>query len=140
MSSSNGSKLVSSFMKTKLITIGLDTDLRHVGALFQEKPIHHLLVLDDDKKTLLGVVSDRDYLKHVSPNLGTTRYTWNDLESLDQPVHKIMSRALITLSADSTLNEVITTFKAHKISCIPIVGENQEAIGIVTWRDLLDLI
>lgn len=132
--------LIAEFMTKKLITIGLDTELKEVGLLFEEKQIHHLLVLDDDHKTLLGVVSDRDYLKHVSPNLGTTRFVWNDLESLDQPVHKIMSRKLITLSPSNNLSDVIETFKKHKISCIPIIVENCEVVGIVTWRDLLNLI
>lgn len=134
------SKIIDSFMTRKLVTIGLDTELKKMGELFEENQIHHLLVTDDDEKTLLGVASDRDYLKHISPNLGTARFVWNDLETLDQPVHKIMSRNLITLGPENTLEDVITTFKKHKISCIPIILENKEVVGIVTWRDLLNII
>ena len=132
--------LIEKFMTKNLITIGLDTELKQVASLFETKQIHHLLVVDDDDKTLLGVVSDRDYLKHVSPNLGTTRYVWNDLQTLDQPVHKIMSRKLITLAPNNNLEDVINTFKKNKISCIPIVTQDKLLVGIVTWRDLLNLI
>lgn len=137
---SNRSIPIEQFMTKTLITIGLDTELKQVADLFDANQIHHLLVVDDDGKTLLGVVSDRDYLKHVSPNLGTTRFVWNDLQSLDQPVHKIMSRKLITLAPDNTLDDVINTFKKNKISCIPIVTLDKEVVGILTWRDLLNLI
>jgi acetoin utilization protein AcuB len=59
---------------------------------------------------------------------------------MNKKVHLIMSRDLITATQDTSLTEAVLLFHDHKISCLPIVDEKQQAIGIISWRDIIKLI
>jgi acetoin utilization protein AcuB len=122
-------------MSSNVVTVGLDDRLRRVKDIFDDAVFHHLLVTEDG--VLRGVVSDRDLLKSISPNIDTVRCTWRDDQTLDKPVHSVMSRKLITLRAQDSVTDAIAVFKQHKISCIPITDLDGCVQGIVTWRDII---
>ena len=125
---------------TKLITrsvvcINMDDPLNKAKRLFEERGFHHLLVLE--KGRLVGVISDRDLLKAVSPRVDTLAATSHDLASLNKRAHQIMTRKLITLDEHATIKTAVDTFNNHKISVIPIVNEAHKPVGILSWRDIM---
>ncbi|MDR0934398.1 MAG: CBS domain-containing protein [Burkholderiaceae bacterium] len=122
-------------MTRSVVTVSMDDKLSLIKEIFDNAKFRHLLVLDDGK--LAGVVSDRDLLKAISPNLGTMVVTYRDLATLNKRVHQIMSRKLITLTADASISDAAALFNTHRISCIPIVDNEFRPIGIVSWRDLI---
>lgn len=122
-------------MTKKIVTVELDDSLAMVKKIFDDLEFHHLLVVESDK--LVGVVSDRDLLKALSPNLGTISATINDEATLNKRVHQIMTRKLITLYLDATISDAVNLFNTHKISCIPIVDSKCRPLGIISWRDIL---
>jgi acetoin utilization protein AcuB len=126
---------VQQLMTKSVATVGLDDKLAVVKDLFDRNKFHHLLVVDADR--LFGVVSDRDLLKALSPNLGTLSETPKDTATLNKRVHQIMTRKPITLRNDATVADAVNVFNAHRVSCIPIVDEEFRPIGVVSWRDIL---
>lgn len=106
--------------------------------IFENTKFHHLLVTDNHQ--LVGILSDRDYLKAVSPKLGTKEQTASDTESLNQRVHNIMKTDLHTLNPDSSLFDAMKLFNDHSISCIPIIDHNNKIEGILSWRDIFKMI
>lgn len=126
---------ISQIMSRNPVTVSLDDHLDIVKDIFDHAKFHHLLVVDEGK--LCGVISDRDLLKSISPNIGTNRYTARDLETLAQPVHRIVTRKPITLDAEASVDDAVAIFNSHRISCIPIVDEEGVAVGIVSWRDIM---
>jgi acetoin utilization protein AcuB len=126
---------VQQIMTKKIVTVGLDDSLALVKKIFDDLKFHHLLVIESNK--LSGVVSDRDLLKALSPNLGTISATLNDEATLKKRVHQIMTRKLITLHPDAAVRDAVSLFNTHKISCIPIVDTDFKPLGIVSWRDIL---
>jgi acetoin utilization protein AcuB len=126
---------ISDIMTTTVITVELDDKLSLIKEIFDNSKFRHLLVVEEGK--LFGVVSDRDLLRAISPNLGTMVVTYRDLATLNKRVHQIMSRKPITLKADSTISDAAVLFNKHKISCIPIVDNDFRPVGIVSWRDLI---
>lgn len=129
---------VSQIMSKQLVTVELDDKLSIVKEIFDNAHFHHLLVIDGGK--LIGVLSDRDLFKAISPNIGTGRTTAQDLATLNKRVHQIVTRKPITLSPNATAAEAVAIFVDHKISCIPIVDENNVAVGILSWRDIFKTI
>ncbi len=123
-------------MSTRLVTVDMDDRLTVVQEIFAATHFHHVLVVDA-AKALLGVVSDRDLLRALSPYLGGAAETARDLATLNKRVHQIMTRKPITLGPDASLQDAVDTLQSHRISCIPIVDPSFHAIGIVSWRDLL---
>jgi acetoin utilization protein AcuB len=127
---------VRSIMTTRVVTVELDDRLEVVKQIFDSMKFHHLLVIDDARK-LCGVVSDRDLLRALSPYVGTSAETARDLATLNRRVHQIMSRQPITLRPEAAIPDAVNLFLTHRISCIPVVDEEFEPVGIVSWRDVL---
>jgi acetoin utilization protein AcuB len=124
-------------MQPKVVTVTADGSLWEVKMLFENTKFHHLLVTDDKK--LVGVVSDRDYLKAASPNLNQQATTAADGATLNQRVSNIMSTQLKTLAAEDSIFDAITLFNQANISCIPIVDHDMNIKGIISWRDIMKL-
>ena len=126
---------VDQIMRAHLATVGLDDPLSLVKEIFDNAPFHHLLVVEDRK--LYGVISDRDLLKAISPNIGTPRFTSQDMATLKKRVHQIVTRHPITLPAGASIADALVIFNASQVSCIPIVDDDNIAIGLLSWRDIL---
>ena len=47
-------------------------------------------------------------------------------------VERIMSRPVITVGEDATLEEVARIMLQHRIACVPVVDANSAVVGIVT--------
>jgi len=125
-------------MSRELITLDLDDDLEKAKSLFDQHPIHHILIVNGNE--LLGIITDRDLYKHLSPDIGTNKETARDSSLLQKKVHLIMSRDLITANKEMSLSEGVLLFHDNHISCLPIVDNNFHLIGIITWRDILKIL
>jgi acetoin utilization protein AcuB len=122
-------------MSRNLVTIELDDKLAEVKRIFDSAKFHHLLVVDEGE--LLGVVSDRDLLRAMSPYIGTDVETNRDVATLNKRVHQIATRRPTTLGPEAEVADAIKLFLSANISCIPIVDHANRPIGIVSWRDVL---
>ena len=126
---------VKKIMSARVVSVHLDDKLSTLQEIFENMKFHHLLVVEN--RQLLGVVSDRDLLKALSPNIGTMRETYQDLATLNKRVHHIMSRKPVVLHEHATIDDAIHLFNEHTISCLPVVDKDNKPIGIVSWRDIL---
>tara|TARA_B110000211_G_scaffold3053_1_gene3638 strand:+ start:14503 stop:14940 length:438 start_codon:yes stop_codon:yes gene_type:complete len=129
---------ISQIMRRNLITLDLDNTLESAKDLFELHNIHHILIKDE--ATLAGVITDSDLWKNLSPTVGTRNETSQDSFILNKKVHLIMARDLITATEDLAINEAVLLFYDHNISCLPIVDEKNQPIGIVTWRDIIKVL
>ncbi|MBT1451844.1 CBS domain-containing protein [Glaciecola sp. XM2] len=130
--------LIKKLMTQPIVTVEFDDTLKVLKEIFENVKFHHLLVVEDKK--LYGVISDRDLLKATSPFVGTANEKVRDKLTLNRKAHQIMTRKPITLTADANVYDAIAIFNEHSISCIPIVNEHFEPVGIVSWRDILRVI
>lgn len=126
---------IEEIMTKAVVTVEMDDKLSLVKEIFDNSKFHHLLVMEEGK--LFGVVSDRDLLKSISPNIGTMVVTYKDMATLQKRVHQVMTRKPVTLMPHNTILEAAVLFNTHRISCIPIVNADFRPVGIVTWRDLI---
>ncbi len=126
---------ITNLMTKNLITVDIGDDLAKAKQVFEQHNIHHLLILNGNELT--GVITDRDLHKHLSPTIGTMKETVRDFSLLRKKLHLIMSRELVTASVNTTLNEAVLLFHDNHVSCLPVVDENFQPLGIVTWRDII---
>jgi len=123
-------------MTARVVTVEMDDRLEVVKEIFDTLHFHHLLVVDEHKR-LSGIVSDRDLLRALSPQVGSASETARDLATLNKRVHQIMTRHPMTLRPHSAVSEAVTLLLTHRFSCVPIVDEEGRPAGIVSWRDVL---
>ncbi len=129
---------VEDIMNETIVAVEMDDSLQVVKEIFDKVRFHHLLVVESGR--LFGVISDRDLLKALSPNIGSIAETASDRATLNKRAHQIMTRKPVTLSPKARIHDAIEIFINHKISCIPIVDEEEKPIGIISWRDILKTI
>jgi len=129
---------LNAIMSTRLITLEIDATLGDAKALFEKHNIHHILVIGDDK-SLTGIITDRDLYKHLSPTIGTSKETHDDIAMLKKKVHQVMARDIISASPDLPIKDAIVWFDDNHISCLPVVKNNQ-LVGIVSWRDIVKVL
>jgi acetoin utilization protein AcuB len=128
---------VGDIMTKRLVTVGMDDTLGFVRMLFEAHRFHHLLVLEGRK--LVGIISDRDLLKALSPRLGTPNETERDRATLNRHAHQIMSRRPVTVPRDWSVEAAARRMLESKVSSLPVVASASDdvLVGLVTWKDLL---
>ncbi|RMH07188.1 MAG: CBS domain-containing protein [Nitrospirae bacterium] len=129
-------RTVDAIMTRQVVTVGMDDTLNTVNAIFHAVKFHHLLVVNEEN-LLVGVVSDRDVLKAISPYVGTLSETIRDQATLAKRVHQIMSRRLIVVGKDTPIHKAAQLLLDHQVSCLPVTTPELAIEGILTWKDLV---
>ena len=127
---------VETIMTRHVVTVSMDETLRHVRELFHSVRFHHLVVVE--KGRVVGVISDRDLLKNVSPFVGKATERTQDSFTLERKVHQIMSRRLVSCGPEIGIGQAGRLMLDHKVSCLPVLNGTGACIGIVTMRDILE--
>ncbi len=129
--------IVADVMTSDPVTVTMDTELFVIKEIFDHVYFHHLLVEDESDNTFVGVISDRDLLFALSPYIHTASETLRDIETLQKRAHQIMSRQVDTVTPATDCNIAVQKMLNADISCLPVVGDDNIILGIVTWRDFL---
>lgn len=129
---------VTSIMSRSLVTVRPDDSVDTVRRLFDEHAFHHLLVVE--RGQLVGVISDRDLLRNISPFVGKLQERPQDITLLHRRVHQIMRRQPITVSPEAEYCDAARVMLEHKVSCLPVVDDRGRPVGVLTWRDLLRVV
>jgi len=126
---------ITEIMSSPIKSVTLDDFLKDVKEIFDSNDIRHLIVIEEG--TLIGIVSERDLLKNISPYLNSNVYTTRDLATLNQRVIHIVTRNPKFLKVTDQVEDAIALFNSVKIGCIPIVDDDHVPVGIVTRGDVI---
>ena len=129
------STAVSQVMSRKIVSVGMDDTLQSVRALLSDHHVHHILVTEGRKP--LGIISDRDLLIAISPYLDTLAERPRDLATLNRRAHQIMTRRPVVIGPEDTVTQAASLMLEARVSALPVVDQNGDIVGIVTWRDVL---
>ncbi|BAJ03217.1 CBS domain-containing protein [Shewanella violacea] len=125
---------VSDIMTSRIVTIEMDDRLTVAKEIFDNAPFHHLLVIEHNK--LRGILSERDYLRALSPNIGNINETERDSETLQKRAHQVMTRSPVTIAPNQTIKQAGELLLQHDIGSLPVLDKGK-LVGIITWKDLL---
>jgi acetoin utilization protein AcuB len=128
-------RTVESFMTRDVFKVGMDDSIGTMREILKHEAFHHLLVVKNRK--LVGILSDRDIVKSISPFLDTLSETTRDVGLLDRKVHQFMTHKPITVTKDTSVGAAASLLLNNNISCLPVVSSDNEVEGVVTWRDIL---
>jgi len=93
--------------------------------IMAEKNVGALLVIEKEK--LVGIFSERDYARKV---------ILKEKSSKNTSVGELMTREVIYINANATLEESMALMTAKRIRHLPVLKNNQ-LIGIVTLGDVV---
>ncbi len=126
---------ISSIMTRDVVTVKTNDSIQTICEIYNNFEFHHILVLENQK--LVGIISDRDLLKAVNPFLDTSSEKKHGAIALDKKAHQIMSKTLITVNMETSIEEASDLLLDNIISCLPVVSQQGSVEGIVTWKDIL---
>ena len=118
--------LVKHMMLTNVITASPNMTVKETIETMYEKHIGCVVAIDEDKKCI-GIFTERDAIRIVAKNV-----------QLDQPLDNVMTKNVVTVTEDSSINEVRRIICSHKIRHLPVVNQKGMLVGLLSVRDALD--
>jgi acetoin utilization protein AcuB len=126
--------LVANWMSKNIITVDENASMHDAMKLLIENDIRMLPVMKKGK--LVGIVTDRD-LKRASASDATTLEIHELLYLLTRiKVKNIMTKEVITVPPDFTVEETALVLQENKISGAPVVDSKGKLVGTITQTDL----
>ena len=126
--------LVKNWMSKNVITVDEKDSMQDAMKHLKEHDIRMLPVMKKGK--LVGIITDRD-LKKASASNATTLEVHELLYLLTKiKVKDIMTRDVITVPPDYTVEETAQVLQQNRISGAPVVDADGQLVGTITQTDL----
>ena len=127
--------LVKDFMTPVVVTVSENQSMLEARETMRGKSLNSLPVVDDLKR-VRGIITAEDIGK-ASPSDASTlsRYEANYLLGRLK-VKDIMSRSVITVESDDTIEFVAWKLYKHKVNALPVVDQNNKLVGIISQTDI----
>ena len=120
-------KLVTKLSKRQCFTLTDKDTLKTASERFQKYNVGAMPVLNEENKTLIGILSERDLARHI----------YRDEFKSDLLVNEIMTKNIISCNLNNSVTELMEIISSHKIRHIPII-EEKKLLGIVSIGDVVD--
>ncbi|HET9680993.1 MAG TPA: CBS domain-containing protein [Candidatus Limnocylindrales bacterium] len=125
---------VGEHMSRPVISVSPTTPAATAMKLIRDKHIRRLPVLEDG--LLVGIVSERDLLRAM-PSPATLLSVWEIPELLDRIlVRDLMTRDVITVTADTPIQVAAQLMVDHKIGGLPVELPGGRLVGVITETDI----
>ena len=84
-------------------------------------------LLITDGSSILGIITERDYLRRV---------TLQGLDERETPVHEIMSTPVVYVTPETEIEECMALMTERRIRHVPVV-DGDELVGVISIGDLV---
>ena len=139
--------IAADIMVTNVISVRPDASVKDVAEILLARRISALPVVDE-ANNLLGIISEADLIHRAE--VGTERpYSWwieflqgrevlaqNYIKEHARLAADIMTRQVVTVTADTPLREIVSLLEKHGIKRVPVVDKGK-LTGIVSRADLV---
>lgn len=115
---------VKEFMTKDVIYVKPDRTVAQVKEILRLKRISGVPVVDDNN-IVVGIISIEDIIKCLENG------------TLNESVNEHMTKNVVCLSEDATLQDVIKHFERYRYGRFPVVDVQGRLVGIVTKNDIL---
>lgn len=120
------------------VTATPDMSIADASNLMRQEKVHRLPVLDKDKR-LVGLITEKDIL-FASPSPASSLSIHEMAYLLSKlTVKKLMSKNVVTINKDTTVEEAARIMVDQDLSCLPVL-EGEKLIGIVSKSDMFKIL
>ena len=114
-------------MTTQVLVTDPNTTIRDVAKVMSNHRVGCLVVLEEKK--IVGMITELDIIWKVVAN---------DKDPNTTTVADIMTKEVVTVQADQTLEEASALMVEHEIKKLPVL-EKDKLVGIITATDLISV-
>jgi acetoin utilization protein AcuB len=129
---------VRDWMTESVISVPPDTPIAKAHQIMKKNKVRRLPVMKDGR--LQGIVTIGD-IREATPSDATTlsiwelNYLWAQLK-----VENVMSRKVLTVTADEPLINAAQIMLENKISGLPVLDNTNQVVGIITESDVFRML
>lgn len=121
--------MLKDLMRGPLVSATARSKVFELSKLMSERDVGCVLILENGKPK--GLVTDRDIvLRCIAEN--------KDIHQCS--AEEIMTQSLATIQETQGVFECIQVMKSHKVRRIPVVNAQGQAVGMISFGDLLGLL
>jgi CBS domain-containing protein len=117
------STTVEDVMTTAVTTVHPEQLIEAADLEMKMANVRHIPVVGEHNQ-LVGILSDRDLLRSLSGPRGRS-------------IGDIMTRRVHTVRASDPASRAVDLLLEYKIGCVPVLGDEDQLVGIVTETDFL---
>ena len=129
--------LVRDAMCDQVVAILPKTSAAEAAELLTENNMRHAIMVDEERH-VLGVISQRDILKHFIQSMGDQAKAGDgDEENAPWEVGSLIKREPVTVLPDVSLANAGLVLTSAKIGCLPVVDDRKRLLGCLSIVDLL---
>ncbi|WP_397409261.1 CBS domain-containing protein [Polaromonas sp.] len=129
-----GERLTTGEICTRSVTIAFrTTSVDGAARLMRDNHVGCLVVVDevDGRRIVVGVLTDRDIVTAVvAPGIDAATLTVDD----------VMTTDLVTAREDDSLIDLMRSMRRKGVRRVPVVGGQDELIGVVSLDDVLGVL
>jgi CBS-domain-containing membrane protein len=134
-------------MTTRLVTVQPETPVADAVHLMLQDQVSGLPVVDEAGR-LVGIVTEGDFLRRAELGTERRRRRWMQfllgpdrladeyIHSHARKVSDVMTTEIVSVGADTPLDEVVNLMERHRIKRVPVVRDDK-IIGIISRANLL---
>jgi acetoin utilization protein AcuB len=134
-------RLVRDIMTANVKTLTLDDTVERCLEFMEDHQVRHVPIMDipteeGEKPYFVGVISQRDLFRQVSPYVGKVGEADTDSKALRQQLGRIVTRNPLSVSPETPMPEMISLMVDNRIDVVPVLADG-DLVGIVTSSDII---
>jgi len=129
------------FVKKTPVTVPVTTKIINAADTMINHKVRRLPIVDSGTRRMIGILSASDIVNFLG---GGEKYKiiekkcqGNFFAAINLSVREIMSKEVISVGEDATVEEAIEKIVKNKVGGLPITNEEGKVIGFVSERDFL---
>lgn len=142
---------IKDIMTKDVITVTMEDNVEKCASLLIKYNLSGLPVLDEAGK-LVGIVTEGDLIRRASRIQGPAvlevlggliyldspkKFIDELKNSMGQKAGDVMTKKVVTVDPDQTIEEGATLLVEKKVKRLPVVNKEGELVGIVSRRDIM---
>ncbi|HZH94001.1 MAG TPA: CBS domain-containing protein [Tissierellaceae bacterium] len=142
---------IKDIMTRDVITVTMEDNVEKCASLLIKHNLSGLPVLDEAGK-LVGIVTEGDLIRRASRIQGPAvlevlggliyldspkKFIDELKNSMGQKAGDVMTKKVVTVDPDQTIEEGATLLVEKKVKRLPVVNKEGELVGIVSRRDIM---
>jgi CBS domain-containing protein len=136
-------RIATDIMTMRLKALTLDNTVQDALTFMEENGCRHAPVMDGppaaegrQKPDFVGVLSQRDLFRQISPRCGTPAETEEDARALKKPLSQVVTRNPKCVPPDTPIADVIRAMIEVRVDMLPVV-EDKRLVGVITAGDIV---
>jgi CBS domain-containing protein len=113
---------IKDIMCKKVVTAKENLSIQDAVQLLNDRHVGSIVVIDDAERCV-GMFTERDAIRVVASKM-----------RLDEPISKVMTTHVVTISLEASLDEAKALMLSHRIRHLPVTDQTGKLIGLFSLR------